>query len=112
MASHDSDGDYFDGREEDDSDDSDDENFEPEVESEHSDIENSDDDASVEHLEVQMSTNNSHLFLSKDKKIRYSADPLPYARPPVSVSGIISNEGNILSKTVINAYKHYKFCYL
>lgn len=95
----------FDDREESDSDDDYFELEEEEQNSGHSDIESADDE-----LEVQTSASAQHLFLSKDKKIQYSADPLPFARPPPSVVGIISNEGNFLLKMIAN--KNYMFCIL
>lgn len=98
MANNDIDNDYFDGREDDDSED---EIYEPEHESEHSDIQSDDDDL-YEQFEEQATAHEQHLFQSKDKKIQYSAEPLPYARPPASVSGIISNEGKFSLKIIMS----------
>lgn len=108
MASNDIDDDYFDGREDDDSEE---ENYEPEQESEHSDIESDEDDL-IEQLEEQAAAYEQHLFQSKDKKIQYTAEPLPYARPPPSVSGIISNEGKFSLKIIMstNAKITFFFC--
>lgn len=103
MTSNGLESDYFDGSEDDDSDD---EDYEIEEESEHSEIESDDDDL-IEQLEEQTSAIEQHLFQSKDKKVQYSADPLPYARPPASVSGIISNEGKFLLKIIMNTCKSY-----
>lgn len=80
MANSDIDNDYFDGREDDDSED---ENYEPEQESQHSDIQSDDDDLN-EQFEEQATTYEQHLFQSKDKKIQYSAEPLPYAVCPTT----------------------------
>lgn len=97
MANNDIDNDNFGGREDDDSED---ENYEPEHESEHSDIQSDGDDLN-EQFEEQATTHKQHLFQSKDKKIQ-SAEPLPYARPPASVSGIISNEGKFSLKIIMS----------
>lgn len=90
----DSDVEYFDESE----DYSDDDDFEPDVEeSEYAETESDYDDGNLtdQELEEQLAASEPQSFMSKDKKIQYSADPLPYARPPASVSGVISNEGKL-----------------